>query len=148
MKYRMFTYSVNDDGEMTELNAFLSSRRVLDVKHHAADDGRKVVFMVEYVEGKRKVQDSSHPRIDYRDKLPEDQFQKFSKLRDLRKEVADEAGIPVYNVFTNAQLAEIVESKIITESALRKVTGVGKSRVDKYGERFLLLLRELMDAKA
>jgi superfamily II DNA helicase RecQ len=147
MKYRMFTYSVNDDGEMTELNSFLSSRRVLDVKYHAADDGSKVVFMVEYIDGKCKVQDSSRPRIDYRDRLPEEQFHKFSKLRDLRKQVADDAGIPVYNVFTNAQLAEMVESKIVTESELRKVAGVGKSRVDKYGESFLVLLRELMDKK-
>ena len=147
MKYRMFTYSVNDDGEMTELNSFLSSHRILDVKHHAADDGRKVVFIVEYIDGKRKVQDSSRPRIDYRDRLPEEQFLEFSKLRDLRKTVADESGVPVYNVFTNAQLAEMIENKITTESDLRKVSGVGKSRVDKYGERFLLLLRELMDVK-
>ena len=80
---------------MTELNSFLSSRRVLDVKYHAADDGSKVVFMVEYIDGKCKVQDSSRPRIDYRDRLPEEQFHKFSKLRDLRKQVADDAGIPV-----------------------------------------------------
>ncbi len=44
MKYRMFSYSIADDGELADLNAFLSSHRVLDVKHHPADDGKKVVW--------------------------------------------------------------------------------------------------------
>ena len=141
MKYKTFTYPVNDDGECRELNSFLSSHRILNVTHHLGCNGGCLVFVVEFLDGEISAHGSKAPRVDYREKLTEDQFAVFSQLRDVRKRLADAESVPVYNVFTNAQLAEIVEKKITTESALRKVAGVGKSRVDKYGDKILEVSR-------
>ena len=148
MRYRVFTYSVADDGECAELNAFLASHRVLDVCHHPADDGQRVVFVVEYLEHAQAKGVKAPPRIDYRDKLSEEQFAVFSRLRDLRKAVADEEGVAVYNIFTNAQLAAMVGLDEVTRASLSTIPGVGKARVEKYGERFIAAIRDLVGGTA
>lgn len=83
--------------------------------------------------------------MDYRALLNEEDFRLFSKLRDLRKKTADAEGIPLYGVFTNAQLAEMVRSRVAELSDFQKIEGVGKARVEKYGAPFLSLLREQPD---
>ncbi|MEL3910416.1 MAG: HRDC domain-containing protein [Treponema sp.] len=54
---------------------------------------------------------SSGSTPDYKEVLKPDVFELFSYLRDERKKLAEQAGIPVYAVVTNAQLAQIAEKK-------------------------------------
>ena len=61
-------------------------------------------------------------------------FELFSYLRDERKKLAEQAGIPVYAVVTNAQLAQIAEKKPQTISALAQIEGVGQGKYEKFGE--------------
>ncbi|MBN2683878.1 MAG: HRDC domain-containing protein [Pontiellaceae bacterium] len=60
----------------------------------------------------------------------------------------DEEGVPVYTIFTNAQLAEIVKKGVDSLSGLEQVEGVGKSRVEKCGEALLGVLRDFSGAAA
>jgi superfamily II DNA helicase RecQ len=55
----------------------------------------------------------------------------------LRKNIADSEGVPVYTVFTNEQLAEIVRQKITTKNALSGIQGVGGKKIEKYGDNFI-----------
>ena len=55
-------------------------------------------------------------------------------MRDERKKLAEQAGIPVYAVVTNAQLAQIAEKKPQTISALAQIEGVGQGKYEKFGE--------------
>jgi superfamily II DNA helicase RecQ len=71
---------------------------------------------------------------------PED-FAVFARLRELRKEIAQVEAVPVYTIFTNEQLAQIVQAKAATKGDLEKVAGVGDARIEKYGPRFLEHLR-------
>lgn len=48
-------------------------------------------------------------RIDYKETLPPAEFARFSKLRELRKQIAEAEGLLVYAVFTNEQLAAIAQ---------------------------------------
>jgi superfamily II DNA helicase RecQ len=50
-------------------------------------------------------------RIDYREILPSEDFLVFVKLRDLRKQMAQAEAAPVYTIFTNDQLAEMVRRR-------------------------------------
>jgi len=75
-------------------------------------------------------------RIDYKEVLNEQDFALFSKLRELRKQIAEKEGIPVYAVFTNEQLAEIVRRKVKTKTEMRKIEGIGEAKVEKYGTIF------------
>jgi ribonuclease D len=56
--------------------------------------------------------------------------------------------VPAYAIFTNEQLAEIVQRKLRTASALGEIEGVGKARVDKYGALFLALLGRVLGSAA
>jgi superfamily II DNA helicase RecQ len=73
--------------------------------------------------------------------LDEKDFAIFAKLRTLRKSMAEKEGLPVYALFSNEQLAAMVQKRITTREALGAIDGVGKSRLEKYGQAFLELLR-------
>jgi DNA helicase-2/ATP-dependent DNA helicase PcrA len=64
----------------------------------------------------------------------------FERLRDWRKERAGEEGKPAFVVFTDATLQLIAEHKPRTSEALLKINGIGRSKVEKYGEDVLTLV--------
>lgn len=145
MKYRAFTYPVPCDGDLSELNSFLSSHRVLTVHDEIVKTGTGacLVFVVEYLDSvSGKGSSRGEPKVDYRKELSDEQFMVFSRLRDLRKELAEREGTPVYNIFTNAQLAEMVKKKVNSKTALAEISGVGEARIEKYGESVLGVCRE------
>lgn len=80
-------------------------------------------------------------RIDYREALPPEDFDRYSRLRDLRRELAEAEGAPVYTVFSNAQLAKMVTERVNTAAALAGIDGVGDAKLQKYGAQFLQLLK-------
>ena len=77
---------------------------------------------------------------DYKEILSPDDFAIFAKLRDLRKTIGQAEAIPVYTIFTNEQLAQMIQLRCMNKSELEKVPGVGDGRIGKYGERFLEVL--------
>jgi hypothetical protein len=66
----------------------------------------------------------------------------FNALREWRKSKAKEEGIPPYLVFTNEQLTRLVVDRVGSLSALGQISGVGPSRVEKYGKDVLGILDE------
>ena len=79
-------------------------------------------------------------RVDYKEILSPDEFILFAKLRDLRKEIAQTEAVPVYAVFTNEQLSQMIQQEAKSKSEQSKLEGVGESRIEKYGARILELL--------
>lgn len=63
-------------------------------------------------------------------------------LREWRGEQAAEARVPAYCVFTDATLVAIAETRPSTESELYAISGLGRVKVEKYGERVLELVRD------
>jgi ATP-dependent DNA helicase RecQ len=61
----------------------------------------------------------------------------FEVLRTLRKRIADEQGVPPYNVFSDATLRELAARRPTTLSAFRQIGGVGDVKLERYGETFL-----------
>ena len=82
------------------------------------------------------------PKVDYKEVLSEADFAVFSRLRVLRKEVAEREGLPVYAVFTNEQMAAMVTGRADSLAALGKIDGIGAARVEKYGAAFLAALQQ------
>jgi ATP-dependent DNA helicase RecQ len=58
----------------------------------------------------------------------------FQALREWRKAVAREHGVPAYTVFHDSTLLEI--SRILPESLddLRNISGVGATKLERYGQ--------------
>ncbi len=69
----------------------------------------------------------------------EDLFQAF---RQLRRELADERGVPPYIIFSDATLIEMAAHKPKNEAELLAINGVGQHKLEKYGRTFLECLAE------
>lgn len=66
-----------------------------------------------------------------------DEADLFDALKMLRQELAKEAGIPAYVVFSNATLTDMARKKPKTMSEFRKISGVGELKAAWYGKIFL-----------
>lgn len=64
----------------------------------------------------------------------------FERLRDWRKERAGEESVPAFVIFTDATLQLIAEHRPTTPEAMLKISGIGRSKLDKYGDDVLALL--------
>jgi ATP-dependent DNA helicase RecQ len=61
----------------------------------------------------------------------------FESLRTLRREVADERGVPAYVLFSDATLRDMARVRPGSASALLNVRGVGERKLADLGARFL-----------
>ena len=137
------TFFVSPFGEASvtaELNTFLRSHRIVNLEKRVVDGERGTgwLFLVEYAT--KQVQGNGtgpSPRVDWREQLTEKEFAVFDHLRSLRKTVAEQQGIPVYNVFTNEQLAAMVRKPPRSLKDLNTLPGVGEGRVRQFGQDFL-----------
>lgn len=137
---------VSDEATEQELNGFLRSHRIATISR-TYDSGCWCIC-VEWLDGKSA--DSSgrgrfQDRTDYMKILPPPVFAVFAKLREKRKELSQEAGVPPFAVATDAQLAEMAKLEIPEESAIGRIEGFGESRMKAYGPAFLSVLKEVHD---
>jgi ATP-dependent DNA helicase RecQ len=66
----------------------------------------------------------------------------FDALRQLRKRLADEAGVPPYVIFHDSTLLEMVERRPTTHEEFAALGGVGQRKLERYADAFLAALRE------
>ncbi len=134
-----------------DLNQFLATHRVIAVDRQLVVDGPRsawAICVTYVVAGASDAADANKKRVDYREVLPDAEFQAFAKLRDLRKQIAEREGVPPYALFTNEQLAEMVRRRARAVADLGRIDGVGPARIEKYGRAFLEVLRAALPASA
>jgi ATP-dependent DNA helicase RecQ len=68
----------------------------------------------------------------------------FASLKALRGELARAEGVPAYVIFHDAALAEMCAKLPQNEMDFLSISGVGKSKLEKYGERFLAVVRDYL----
>lgn len=66
----------------------------------------------------------------------------FDELRTLRKEIADSEDIPAYQVFGDATLVAMAQQRPQNDSELLRVSGVGETKLARFGFEFLSCLRQ------
>jgi ATP-dependent DNA helicase RecQ len=66
----------------------------------------------------------------------------FQALREWRKDVAKEHGVPAYTVFHDATLVEIARRRPSSLDGLRGISGVGATKLERYGAPILQVVRE------
>ena len=69
----------------------------------------------------------------------------FEKLRLLRKRMADAQRVPPYIIFSDKTLHEMCRRFPSTLSDLRQISGVGDTKLQRYGEDFVLEIRQHVD---
>ena len=151
MQYKFFVIPIkSNDDAAEEMNRFLRAHRILAVEKRFMEGGENPCwsFCVEYLEGATAAAPAKGgPKVDYKEILNEADFSLFSRLRDMRKSIAEKEVVPAYAIFTNEQLAQMVQSRVATKAALGAIAGVGDARIAKYGESFLNLLKEVCEPR-
>jgi ATP-dependent DNA helicase RecQ len=65
----------------------------------------------------------------------------MTALREWRLTTARSDGVPAYVVASDALLIEIADQRPTTIPALRRVKGIGPSKLARYGEEILAIVR-------
>ncbi|MCI5130663.1 MAG: hypothetical protein D3904_03885 [Candidatus Electrothrix sp. EH2] len=146
VQYKIFTVRPAFSSEDEEaLNLFLRSHKILTVHREFVAAGINPAwhFAVEFFAGQTNEKSGSgdgRKRVDYREILDPESFALYARLREWRKQIAEQEAVPLYTIFTNKQLARIAEDRIQSSQGLRKVEGVGAARIDKYGAALVELV--------
>ena len=61
----------------------------------------------------------------------------FEQVRIIRKQLADEAGVPPFVVFSDKTLKEMCDIQPVTTEQFLSVSGVGEMKLEKYGAPFI-----------
>lgn len=61
----------------------------------------------------------------------------FQRLRELRRDIAQEIGKPPYIVFSDRTLRDMARIRPVTDAQFLAVNGVGESKLRQYGRRFM-----------
>jgi ATP-dependent DNA helicase RecQ len=69
----------------------------------------------------------------------------FSLLKDLRKEISRKEKLPPFVIFQDPSLEDMAIQYPITVDELKQITGVGTGKALKYGEPFLVLIKEYVE---
>ncbi len=64
----------------------------------------------------------------------------FEKLRGLRRVIAGEQNVAPFIVFSDTTLKDMCTKLPVTNDAMLDVSGVGKFKLDKYGDRFIEII--------
>jgi ATP-dependent DNA helicase RecQ len=66
----------------------------------------------------------------------------FDRLRRLRRNLADERGVPAYIIFSDVSLRQMARKYPTTSTAFRRIPGVGEQKLKDFGEPFLNEVRD------
>ncbi|MFN3724791.1 MAG: DNA helicase RecQ [Allosphingosinicella sp.] len=78
----------------------------------------------------------------------EDSSPLFKALRAKRRELAAAASVPPYVIFHDSTLREMAALRPSSLRAMAEVPGVGAAKLERYGDAFLEVIREVEDAAA
>ena len=84
-------------------------------------------------------------KVSESDKLTGYEAELYDSLRELRLELAKEAGIPPFMVFSNATLKDMAKKKPDTTGQFRRVSGVGEIKASWYAGPFLDRIRKFAE---
>jgi len=146
MQFRFFRISALDShASAAELNQFLQSHTILRIEKEfvSGPTDSYWAFCLTYTTEKQPAKSKSS--TDYREQLSTSQFAVFSRMRDVRKQLSEADGVPVYAVATNEQLAAMVRQPATSTADLHRLAGFGKAKIEKYGSQLLAAIKESLE---
>jgi len=129
--------------QQEDLNKFIRSKRVIEVHKQLVQVASGMIwsFLVEYFDDSKK-ETPVKQGLDYKEILSVEDFTIFSRLREIRKKLAETHGIPIYAVFTNEQLAAIAKAKPANTTQLQSIDGIGQAKAEKFGQAVVQSIQE------
>ena len=119
-----------------EMNKLLRSKKVLQTESELVntENGTFWCFCIKYLDDVSGT--FRKTKVDYREVLDDECFQRFSDMRKIRKALAQKEGIPAYAIFTDEELAGLAKLKTRTTATMKTVPGIGEKKIEKYGDYF------------
>lgn len=154
MQIKLFSLPAFPGNECTEeINRFLRSNKILEIKKEFVngESGQYWAFCVTYLPvapvntAQTSFAGEKKEKKDYRSMLSELEFERFSLLRKIRKQISEDDAVPPYAVFTDAELVEFAQLTSLTSATMQKVIGVGKKKMEKYGDLMCSLFNEMYE---
>ena len=71
----------------------------------------------------------------------------FETLRKLRYEISKEESVPAYVIFSDAALRQMETERPMSDTELLAIDGVGKAKLEKYGDAFIKVIQDFQKAK-
>ena len=124
---------------LKEMIAFLVAEKYLQLR----GDGYPVLALGERAKGVLKGQETVGMRLVISKESEEGvgveyplDERLFSRLKTIRHEMAEAAGVPPFMIFSDATLHEMATYYPLTKEELLQINGVGEVKYQKYGERY------------
>ncbi len=136
---------IGGDAANDELNKFLRGYKILKVEQEITTSGSNAYwsFCIHYIEPTvGGTTQNQRLKVDYRASLSEAEFQRFSKFRSIRKQLAEKEAVPAYAIFTDEELAKMSQFEVLTIADMKKTDGIGIKKIEKYALFFIPLEHE------
>ena len=134
MQIKVFTLPVVGAQQVEEdINRFLRSHRVLQLERHfCPDNGGYWTFLVEYMDGEPDAmpahrKDKSNPT----EGLNDEEKTRFDKMRSIRRQLAEQRGLPAYTIFTDKELAQLARVENLSGTSHAELKGIAPSRLQE-----------------
>ena len=130
MQIKIYTIPIPGGEALTEeMNLFLRTKKVLDMTEHIVNHERSThwCFCIKYLDNSPST--GERQKVDYREILDKETFNRFSRLREIRKKIAQEEAVPPYAIFTDAELAELAKLEVLNPAEMRGVKGIGEKKM-------------------
>ena len=136
MQIKIFNIPIPGGEEINEeMNKFLRSKKVLQTESQLVNNasGAFWCFCIKYLD---EAPQGTRKKVDYQQVLDQESFQRFTAMRKVRKQLAQDEGIPAYAIFTDEELAGLAQLEALTPATMRSVKGIGEKKIEKYGNHF------------
>ena len=149
---RLSTYGLMNHVPRTEIREMISAieNQGYIMTHpdrgelYLTDKAREVLFNGEKVKMLVRKEKREKPRKEDASSNP-DTAGLLKELKALRLTLAKEENMPAYIVFSNATLQDMAQKAPVTMAEFLDVSGVGKFKAERYGQRFITAIKKYMD---
>ncbi len=144
MQIKIFTIPIVGGEQLNdEMNVFLRSKKIVQVESQLVTLQQSAFwsFSIKYVEEIAGNSPNERGKVDYKEILDEPSFKRFTKMRELRKALAQAENIPAYAILTDEQMAGLSKIEELTLAKMKTVRGVGEKTIEKYGKQILETLK-------
>lgn len=150
MLTKIFTLRFNeltDSFDDTPLQEFIKNKEILSLRDHffMRHEVPYLAVIVSYnlqsVE-QPKTNDKKERDESWKELLTPADMPIYNALRDWRNETSRRQGFAPYIICTNRQLAEIVQKRVGSKNQLAQIEGIGKAKIENYGDDIIALMRE------
>lgn len=139
MQVKVFSIPIVGGEKLNEdMNVFLRSKKILQIESQIINQvsGCFWTFCIRYIDDVT-ISDANKVKVDYKEVLDDNSFKVFSRLREIRKKISTDEGLPAYAIFTDEELSNIAKLEEITIPNIKKIKGIGEKKVEKFAAIFL-----------